>query len=106
MDTTITLKRLGSISIVLSAEPEYDSDLSWDESGEVREGLISGKYEMFVAKVAVVKNGHAIGEDYLGQCIYGSLEEFAEGAKPGSEDYCRDMMHDALREARVTLGKG
>ena len=41
-----------------------------------------------------------IGEDYLGGCSYHSLADFTA---PGG--YFRDMIHEACRDARQTVGE-
>jgi hypothetical protein len=99
MNEHITLKKVGNIELRLTAEVEYDLDLSWDKDGKVREGIENGDYDVFCAKVSTLRKGVEIGADYLGECIYRSLQEFADGAGPKG-DYCRDMMHSALRAAR------
>jgi hypothetical protein len=96
----ITLKKIGNIEIRLEAEPEYDLDLSWDDDGSIARGIEHGLYFAFCAKVSVLRKGKEISADYLGQCIYASLDDFAAGANPKSPDYCRDMMREALKSAR------
>jgi hypothetical protein len=96
----ITLKKIGNIELRLTAEPEWDLDLSWDEDGSTRDALGRGLYVSFVAKVSVLRKGIEIGADYLGGCIYESLDDFAQGANPKNADYCRDMMHEAVQHAR------
>jgi hypothetical protein len=96
----ITLKKIGNIEIRLTAEPDWDPDLSWDEDGSTRDALESGLFIAFDAKVSVLRKGVEIGADYLGGCIYESLDDFAQGADPKNAWYCRDMMHEAIQQAR------
>ena len=92
--------------VVFESLPEYDLDLSWDETGETQEKLISGEYVAFVARVAVYYDGTCVGEDYLGQCIYEDPEQFMDHkgmnqAKHGS--YFSDMVSIAIANAREYL---
>lgn len=92
--------------ITLEALPEYDLDLSWDDDGSTREGLESGLYVAFVAKVAVYLDGQEVGADYLGGCIYESVEAFRDhiGCKAkGYGSYFSDMVRQAIQEARRNL---
>lgn len=99
-------------TVSFEAGPDYYLDLSWDETGEVREGLESGRYVAFVAKVAVYLDGREIGEDYLGGCIYESPEQFRDhfGIGPASRksgslmgSYFSAMVSQAIKEARLFL---
>lgn len=105
----ITLKKIGNIEIRLEVEPCCALDLSWDDDGSVRAGIEDGSYVAFDAKVSVLRKGIEIGADYLGECIYESLEAFRasdfvingkQAPFPGAYSYCRDMMHEALGRAR------
>lgn len=96
-------------TVSFEAGPEYDLDLSWDETGETREGLESGRYIAFVAKVAVYLDGLEIGQDYLGGCIYENAEQFRDhlGIRPASRkagalmgSYFSNMVRQAIKEAR------
>jgi hypothetical protein len=88
---------------------EDDLDLSWDEDGCVRQGLQSGKYVAFQARVAVYWKGHEIGADYLGGCIYENVEQFMDhrGIKrqPNCGSYFTDMIRTAIKEARREMCK-
>ena len=77
MSTVIWKFNTARFSVVLTAEPEYDLDLSWDEGGEIAEKLSSGLLDSFCAKVAVQLDGREIAADYLCGCIYESAAEFA-----------------------------
>ena len=47
---------------------------------EARAGLISGRYVGFCARARVLDaEGNVLATDYLGNCIYKSLQEFASG---------------------------
>lgn len=99
-------------TVVMTAEPEYDLDLSWDETGEVAESIESGKFDVFCAKCAVLLDGREIATDYLGQCIYETPETFRDhigiaalSRKDGRDygSYFSDMVRQAVAEARDYL---
>ena len=114
---TIREFRTKNFHVVVDAVEEYDLDLSWDEDGETRKGLESGKYIAFCARVRVFFNGLEVGSDYLGNCIYESLEAFADHRAVGAENarleaagergrcgsYFHDMISSACAEARKTV---
>lgn len=87
-------------------------DLSWDDTGEVREKLESGIYVAFDSEMRVLHNGIEIAADYLGQSIYENPKDFRDHiglAKKSREDgrnygsYFADMVRQAISEARDYL---
>ena len=66
---------------------------------EILEGIDSGKYEWFVARVTVSKYGVILGRDYLGGCLYESVSDFIKDA------YFEDMVSNAIAEARANISK-
>ena len=72
-----------------------------------------GGWHWFAARVQVVfrdddnpknwavRRDDVLGEDYLGGCSYRSLKDFTA---PGG-GYFRDMVHEAVREARAKLNR-
>lgn len=78
---------------------EDDLDLSWDDDGSTREGLESGEYVAFVARVQVTYAGRVVGSDYLGNCIYESPQQF----RKQMDGYFPDMVRVAVAEARKDL---
>lgn len=66
--------------VVIEALIEDDLDLSWDDSGEIVNKLESGDLIAFCAHSYVLHKptGAILGEDYLGDCIYKSLRDFAD----------------------------
>lgn len=101
-----------NFTVRVTAETENELDISWDETGEVREKLDSGEYVAFCAKASVAFRGAEIGTDYLGNCIYSDVKEFRDhvglaiksredGRNYGS--YFPDMVKAAISEARDAL---
>jgi len=92
-----------NFTIRMTAEDEFDVDLSWDESGEAAEKIASGEWSVFCAKCAVLFEGVEIGTDYLGNCIYADPKEFRDhiGMNAGGYgSYFSDMVRGAIRDAR------
>jgi hypothetical protein len=103
------------------AEEEYDSDLSWDDTGRVRKELESGDLIEFCAHVEVIHRptGATLGEDYLGSCIYKSFDDFMDHRacgrqnrkwkKQGKDSVCgsyfSQMISEAIAEARKNYPK-
>ena len=108
-------------TVRISAEEEFDSDLSWDDTGRVRKQLECGDLIEFCAHVEVIHKatGAVLGEDYLGSCIYKSFEDFMDHracgrqnrkwAKQGKEGRCgsyfAQMIGEAIAEARKAYSK-
>ena len=55
----------------------------------------NGNLEYFTAHVIASKNGVQLGEDYLGACLYNSIDEFINE----SQGYISDMKTTAYEEA-------
>jgi hypothetical protein len=87
----------GRFTVKAHIKPCDYLDLSWDDDGEIREGLESGALEAFDTRVSVWLNGAKIGEDWLSESIYADPADFfAEHRGP-------DPMHrncSAMRAAR------
>lgn len=112
-----------NFTVCLDALPEDDLDLSWDGSGDARRGLDTGGYVAFCARAqAFDPEGRLLAADYLGNCIYESLEEFGSAhrdpdplnrnssimrAKRGQHTaighYFPDMVRIVCRGARAAL---
>lgn len=96
------------VLIRVSAISEDDLDLSFDDDGSIRQGLESGKYIAFCARAQCFINGHEMGCDYLGGCIYETTDAFRDhlGCKAGGYgSYFSDMVRECIREARKNMGK-
>lgn len=83
--------------VLVTAEEEHDIDLSWDETGEIAEGIASGEFVIFCAKAAVYFRGLELSSDYLGNCIYKSLVDFKQCG------YFSDMVRTVLTDARSEM---
>ena len=108
-----------NFTVRVTAEEDNDLDLSFDDDGSVREGLESGKFMAFCVKAAVYYNGTELATDYLGGCIYRSIEEFMDHKECGRQNkiyaakgeagrcgsYFTDMVHTVCKEAREELHK-
>jgi hypothetical protein len=104
-------------TVIADAIEETDMDLSWDEDGSVARDIDSGKLSCFVARVRVFLGGREVGSDYLGNCVYQSVEDFMDHQECGKQNrqyaqagetgrcgsYFSDMIHAAIAEARKTL---
>ena len=105
----------------ISAEEDFDLDLSFDDTGRVLKQLERGDLIGFVAHAEVIHTptGSVLGEDYLGGCIYKSFADFMDHracgkqnrkwAKQGKEGRCgsyfKDMISEAISEARKNHSK-
>lgn len=95
--------------VIADAIEEGDVDLSWDDTGDVRAGLESGEFIVFIARVRVYCDGEEIAADYLGGCIYRDFDAFMdhkecgrqnkEHAAKGESGRCGSYFHDMIREA-------
>ena len=63
-------------SIDLSCAEEYAPNLSWGDTGEVREKLATGEYVCVCFRVRVLLDGSEIASDYLGESIYADVRDF------------------------------
>ncbi len=100
---TIREFKTKNFHVVIDAVEEIDLDLSWDEDGSAREGLENGTLVAFCARARVFLRGKEIASDYLGGCIYKSLEDFAdhrECGKQNRETIKREGRFQIYRKAR------
>lgn len=114
MKITIRKFTTPNFTVTVSAEEDYDLDLSWDEDGLVRRDLENGNLCSFTVKASVSHNGLELSHDYLGGCIYKKPAEFMDhkgirnyvppGGKAGQcGSYFSDMVRSVCTEARNTL---
>ena len=89
--------------VKVDAIEETDLDLSWDDDGYTKRGLEDGSLIAFVARARVYFRGLEVSSDYLGGCIYKSLEDFAdhkECAKQNRDMLRREGKFQIYRKAR------
>lgn len=89
--------------VIADAVEEDSLDLSFDDTGEVRRKLENGTFIAFVARVRVFFRGNKVGTDYLGGCIYESLEKFMDHKECGIENrkrLAREGRYQIYRKAR------
>lgn len=114
MTTIKTLRRFErcNFTVDVKAVEDFDLDLSFDETGEVRKQLESGELCSFGVIVTVYCKGQEVGEDSLWGCIYKRPEDFmdhhglaAKSRKDGCNygSYFVDMIRSAIAEARKNL---
>lgn len=96
---TIRQFETAHFTVIVDALPEHDLDLSWDDTGDVAAGLDSGRFISFVARARVMLHGEEIASDYLGGCVYESLDEFMDH-RGNNSSYFADMVHGVCRQAR------
>lgn len=108
--------RTKNFRVVVDALPDDYLDLSFDEDGQVAHDLEIGRLISFTARARVLSwNGLELASDYLGGCIYESLEAFADHRECGRANrkleaegdagrcgsYFSDMVTNVCRGARV-----
>mgnify|MGYP001489699915 CR=1 FL=1 len=104
--------RTANLVVDLDCTEEPHPDLSWDDTGEVRQKLADGEWTNFLFRVRVTWQGVELGVDHLGNSIHARASDFrdhlgiaaksrADGCRYGS--YFSDMVHEAIASARATL---
>jgi len=89
--------------VVDAVEDDSPPDVSWDETNTVLKKIDSGEYVLFCARARVFFKGEEISSDYLGSCIYTSLDIFQDHKgmnHKGHGSYFSDMVHTVIREAK------
>lgn len=102
---SMNMGQVDGFDITLSALVEYMSpsdafDDTPEQLAEMMNKIDRGVWFWFCAKVTASKEGIEIGSDYLGCCLYDSLEHFAE-----NDGYYQDMVDCAITEAKETIKK-
>jgi hypothetical protein len=115
---TIRTFRTANFRVIVDAVEEESPDLSWDEDGSTRDGIESGRYLLFCVRARVIHDDLGeIASDYLGNCVYESLEAFqdhrecaaqtrelrAQGSQAVCGSHFSDMVSEVCREARTRL---
>jgi hypothetical protein len=107
--------------VQVDALPDYFTDTSFDETGEVADKLESGEYVAFCVRARVIHKATraTLGEDFLGGCIYESYDAFMDHKECGEQNreyerqgesgrcgsYFLDMIREAIREARGNVAQ-
>ena len=106
-----------NFTVRVTAQEDDALDLSFDDDGSVREAIDRGELIAFCAKAAVYYRGNELATDYLGGCIYRSLDEFMDHRECGKQNkvyaakgetgrcgsYFADMVKQVCDEARKEL---
>lgn len=115
---TIREFKTRNFRVVVDALEDWDTDLSFDETGEVREKLERGEYICFTVRARVFYNGQELAADYLGGCIYENIGAFQDHRECGAEtrrlrasgstaavcgSYFAGMVHGVCKQARKTI---
>jgi len=123
-----TMNRIGIIrefktahfKVIVEASEENYLDLSWYEDSYVAAGLNSGEFIAFTAHAYVEHDALGeLSEDYLGGCIYRSLEDFADHKECGRQNreyaakgidgrcgsYFKDMIKNVCTGARKRIAE-
>jgi hypothetical protein len=87
---TIREFKTQNFHVKVDAIEETDLDLSWDADGSTQRGLENGSLVAFCARARVYFRGLEVASDYLGGCIYKSLEDFADDKECAKQN--RDML--------------
>jgi len=82
---TIREFKTQNFHVIVDAVEEDSLDLSWDESGETLKGLQDGSLIAFCARARVFLRGMEVASDYLGNCIYKSLDDFQDHKECGAQ---------------------
>jgi hypothetical protein len=107
---TIRTIETARYSVILDYTQETNPDFSFDETGETAEKCNSGEWECVIFRVRVMhkETGLELSADYLGNSIYANPTDFARehiGARGKWGSYYRDMVSQAIDEARATIAK-
>ena len=97
------VKTLNGFDIHIKALPEYAPvgdtfDISEKDLKEIIEKIENGQLEYFCAEVTAKKQGITLASDYLGACIYKSLQDFVDNSV-----YFDDMAESVTKEAAGTI---
>lgn len=102
---TIRVFTTKNFRVIVDALPE-DSPVDVDDDGETAAKVDAGEYIHFCARARVIhrKTGAELASNYLGGCIYESLEDFedhrqGDTARCGS--YFASMVSEVIKAARV-----
>jgi hypothetical protein len=85
---TIREFKTKNFRVLVDAIEDWDVDLSFDETGETERRLENGTLISFAARARVFfrPTGQELGRDYLGGCIYESLDAFQDHRECGLQN--------------------
>jgi len=75
---TIREFKTQNFHVIVDAVEEDSPDLSFDETGETARNIDNGTYILFCARARCFFRGLEVSSDYLGNCIYKSLDKFQD----------------------------
>jgi hypothetical protein len=83
----------------------FDEDHSVDEAGyadtgEYQRQIDAGELEYFRVEVTVSLNGHLLGTDRLGGCLYEDFDDYLNDS-----GYYEDMVDVAMHNAKTSLSE-
>ena len=97
-----TIRRYKGFTVIFKALAEHDLDLSWsDDPYQLGEDIDQGHLIAFCACVELHYKHILLADEYLGQCIYKSIDEFINIR----DGYFDDMVESAFLEGRRELVK-
>lgn len=82
----------------LPLEDTFDPDV--DDIQDLYRKIITGDLVYFCAHVTASLHGVVLGDDYLGACLYDSLDSFV-----AEDGYYPDMRYEAVRQAKEWVSK-
>ena len=108
-----------NFTVTVDALTDNDIDLSFaEDADEIIEQLESGELTAFCVRASVYMHGIELGSDYLGGCLYKSIDEFQDhiesgkykreqekkhGKKINVGSYFVDVVRQAISEARLRM---
>ena len=77
-----------NFTVSVDAYEDDDTDLSFDDTGEIRRKINNGDLLAFQVECIVTykPTGHEIGADYLSGCIYESIDAFQDHRECGKQN--------------------
>lgn len=116
---TLWTRHTARFTVALTCDWDCDTDLSWDDTGEVRKKIENGELGQYAFAVTVTDRatGRDIGDAYLGGSIYADPRDFIDHRACGRQNreyiargeagrcgsYFTDMVRAAIGEAREAL---
>jgi hypothetical protein len=99
---TIYAFRTRNFCVKVESLPEYDPDLSFDESGEAAEMIERGDWLCFSVRASLSFRDSDIAEDFLGNCIYENFHDFRDNIG-NKNSYFSNMVRQVIKEGREQM---